>query len=361
LVRLKKNIFFQVIVLITSLFLTEVPAVITGQCSDCHTMHNSQNGAEMVDYTYGSETSDAKDYLLRGTCLGCHAQGGVNMVATINGNNVPQVYHADASGDLAGGNFAYILGIKGSGASDAKGHNVIDFGNYEGTLSSPPGHHDPDGIGVNITCAGLKGCHGTRKEGKGIYGSHHNNVDGKLTTADYAYNSYRFLTGVKGLEDADWEKTESVSDHNEYFGAATPMTFSGNCNICHDAEGVQPSNQTISGFCSTCHRMFHVTDEIGGTSSPFDRHPTDVILPGTGEYANYNGAGNPYSLLTPLARTTVPDTPGSTVNPGTDVVMCLSCHAAHGTDNADMLRWNYKSSTLSTALSGCNVCHTSKN
>ncbi|UCD34448.1 MAG: hypothetical protein JSU90_09120 [Nitrospiraceae bacterium] len=336
-------------------------AEITGQCTNCHTMHNSQNGAPMVSYTYGAESTGPKEYLLRGSCLGCHAQGGASSVATVNGNTVPQVYHTDPTGDLAGGNFAYILGTKGSGASDAKGHNVIDFGNVESTLPSPPGHHDPDGIGVAITCAGIQGCHGTRKDGEGIKGAHHKNVSGKLDTANQPGNSYRFLDHIKGLEDADWEKTESVSDHNEYFGASTPPTYSGNCTICHQATGIYPSNGTISGFCGTCHRQFHVTDSIGGdTSSPFTRHPTDVVLPNSGEYSGYNGAGNPYSLLAPLARTTLPDSAGSTVNPGVDVIMCLSCHGAHATDNADMMRWNYQSGTLATALSGCTVCHTAK-
>lgn len=361
LIRLKYYIFLPVIIMLVGVSSVEIQAVITGICSNCHTMHNSQNGAAMVSYIYGSETTDAKDYLLVGTCLGCHAQGGASMVANVNGNDTPQVYHTDAAGDLAGGNFAYIIGTKGSGASDAKGHNVIDFGNTEETLSSPPGHHDPDGIGINITCAGVAGCHGIRKSGGGINGNHHRNVDGKLTTADQAYNSYRFLTGVKGLEDSDWQKTKSVSDHNEYFGANTPMTYSGNCNICHNPSGIRPSNNTMSGFCGTCHRAFHVTDQIGGTTSPFMRHPTDIILPNSSEYTSYNGVGNPYSLIAPVARTAVPDNPGSTVSLGTDVVMCLSCHAAHATDNADMMRWNYKSTTLSAAISGCNVCHTAKN
>ena len=355
---LKKYIVFFGI-LFPAFIPLEVFAVITGQCSDCHTMHNSQSGTPMVSYLYGSETADPKEYLLRGTCLGCHAQGTSSMIATINGNDVPQVYHTDATGDLAGGNFAYILGAKGTGASDAKGHNVIDFGNPEDTLTSPPGHHDPDGIGVNITCAGIAGCHGVRTSSGGIKGSHHRNVDGKVDVADQAYNSYRFLYNVKGLEDVDWEATESTADHNEYFGATTPMIYGGNCNICHSPQGIRPANGTISGFCGTCHREFHVTDGIGGdTNSPFSRHPTDMILPNSGEYTGYTT----YSLLAPIARTTaVPDNPGSVVNPGLDVVMCLSCHSAHATDNADMMRWNYRSSTLSTAISGCNVCHTSRN
>jgi predicted CXXCH cytochrome family protein len=40
--------------------------------------------------------------------------------------------------------------------------------------------------------------------------------------------------------------------------------------------------------------------------------------------------------------------------------MCLSCHGAHATDYYKILRWDYRSSVLSTAISGCIVCHTSK-
>ncbi len=369
------TIFKNYIPFVISIFLlfiisADSSADITGHCSDCHTMHNSQDGAAMVTFLYGAETSDSQEYLLRGTCLGCHARGP-NMVATVNGNDVPQVYHTDATGDLAGGNFAYILGIKGTGASDNKGHNVVDFGNVESTLTEPPGHHSPSTIGVNLTCAGIRGCHGVRhSQTGGIQGSHHKNINGKLTVADEPGNSYRFLMGVKGLEDDDWEKTESVSDHNEYFGKISPLTYSGNCGICHKASGVYPDSGTISGLCNTCHRNFHVIDTGSGSSgtygigtdnsSPFLRHPTDVILPNSGEYADYNGPGNQYSLTVPVARTTVPDNAVSTVSPGTDVVMCLSCHAAHGSDNDDMMRWNYRSATLATALSGCNVCHTAK-
>ncbi|MCG2708765.1 MAG: hypothetical protein L6246_00355, partial [Thermodesulfovibrionales bacterium] len=72
--------------------------------------------------TYGGGTGP-NSCLTRGTCFGCHGMGPTKTV-TIGGSVIPQVYHTDASGDLAGGNFAYILGAKGSGASDAKGHNI---------------------------------------------------------------------------------------------------------------------------------------------------------------------------------------------------------------------------------------------
>lgn len=347
---------------------------VTGPCSGCHTMHNSQDSNVMVTYTYGSETTDSKEYLLIGTCLGCHAEGSSNIV-NIGGNSVPQVYHpAGAGDDLAGGNFAYILGTKGGGASDNKGHNVSDFGDVDNMLDIPPGQHiDESGIGTDLTCAGAKGCHGKRGPETGMVamkGAHHNNSCGQCDNPTDTNDSYRFLKFVAGLENNGsykWQNKD-YSNHNEYLGQTSPVTFSA-CSQCHHgSDGIYPeNNDTISGFCGTCHGNFHLLsgigdDGIGGnTDSPFKRHPTDVLLPGSGEYSDYNGGTNQYSVLAPVARTTVPASIGTTVSPGSDVVMCLSCHAAHATDNPDMLRWNYRSSSLSTALSGCNVCHTSKN
>ena len=378
-----KNVERHIVLLITAIvILISFPLVsmsaMSGQCSNCHTMHNSQGGQPMVTYTYGSETNDAKPYLLRGTCLGCHAMGTGNKIESLSGSEVPQVLHTDPSGDLAGGNFAYLLGLKGSGADDSKGHNIVDFGNPDDTLSQPPGRrHDINNISTYFSCAGSMGCHGQRGgAGSGLQalnGAHHRNAGPVLDTADNIYNSYRFLHGVKGLENngqnnssTKWQNYDA-SNHNEYYGATTPMDFDvTGCSTCHTSPGqnVKPANNTMSGFCATCHGYFHLLDSGGGregigddTVSPFIRHPTDVILPNSGEYSSVSA----YSVITPVARTTVPSTIGSTVTPGSDVVMCLSCHGAHATNYYKILRWDYKSSTLSTAISGCANCHTDKN
>jgi predicted CXXCH cytochrome family protein len=297
-------------------------------------------------------------------------------IVSIGGSDFPQVIHRDPVGDLAGGNFAYILGTKGSGASDSKGHNVIDIGNIDDTLTAPPGQwHDHQIRNTNFTCAGARGCHGTRGPSlssglRNMGGTHHNNVDGKLNTANNVYDSYRFLLGVQGLENpgaSRWQNW-SATDHNEYFGKSFPLS-GGSCNNCHivgPSNIVSPASRTISGFCGTCHGNFHWLDDpnsvdggIGGdTISPFTRHPTDIVLPNSGEYASYTT----YSVEAPIARQVVPDNPSNTVTPGTDVVMCLSCHAAHATDNPDMLRWDYATMIAGGGGSGgCFTCHTTKN
>lgn len=339
-------------------------AQISGQCSNCHTIHNRQDGSPM---NYDNSTTP-NELLLRGSCLGCHAQSTASNIV----NGVPQVLHTNAF-DLAGGNFGYMLGTKGSGADDTKGHNIADFGNADDALTEPPGaDHNMNPFPDNFTCAGSGGCHGERERGGGpvglnsLNGAHHQNLGGQLNTADEVYNSYRFLIGVKGYENNgayQWENRDA-SNHNEYFGATAPVSGTA-CSNCHysisgGGSGVKPANATMSGFCATCHGYFHFLDDPDGigadTTSPFIRHPTDVILPNSGEYALYTS----YDVTTPVGRTAVPSSMSNTVSPGSDVVICLSCHAAHGTDNYKMLRWDYTNTTLSTAISGCSNCHTDK-
>ncbi len=337
-------------------------AKVTGDCVNCHTMHNSQGGVTM--------NGQASPYrlLVRSECLGCHAIGGAQRIATFAGQDTPQVYHTDPV-DLAGGNFAYITGDKGSGG-DTKGHNVVDFGDPEGTHTLAPGaRHLMANLVANLTCSGGYGCHGVRlNQPTGVAsmkGAHHGDVDGKCDEASETYDSYRFLRGVKGLENTGTSKWQNASstDHNEYFGATTPMSDPA-CTSCHPtAHGpglsIKPANQTMSGLCATCHWYFHSVDGIGGdTTSPFTRHPSDVVLPSVGEYAAYTT----YDKSAPVARTTVPDSPGSSVTPGTDVVMCLSCHMAHASNFDDLLRWDYSSIIAGGGSSdaGCFVCHTTK-
>ncbi len=348
---------------------------IRGICSDCHTMHNSQNNAAM---TFDG-SAIPNDNLTRGGCFGCHAQSGTSPTVSLGTDTLPQVMHSGAT-DLAGGNFGYITGLKGSGAADNKGHNIRDLTGTDAVLYAPPGgirqfFHDTGGnVNTdNLTCAGTNGCHGYRYAGssypEGISGAHHNNVDGQLDLATEPANSYRFLMGVKGFESADWQENGSAANHNEYYGLLAPVRLgcggAGELS-CHGSGGVQPPDGTMSQFCATCHGNFHTlgtatSDGVGSASaSPFIRHPTDLALPATGEYSGYTV----YNLQAPVARTTVPAASSSSVTPGSDAVMCLSCHVAHASDYPSMLRWDYTTMIAGNAGAasgtGCFVCHTTK-
>jgi predicted CXXCH cytochrome family protein len=90
---------------------------------------------------------------------------------------------------------------------------------------------------------------------------------------------------------------------------------------------------------------------------------TAIVLPASGEYTAYTT----YDPEVPVAR---PDAavlsgyagPSSQVTPGTDKVMCLSCHRAHGSPYKDMLRWDYGTMNVGSGLTGgCFKCHSTKN
>lgn len=358
-------------------------SVVHGPCVNCHTMHNSQAGAPMN--WDGSSTPN--ETLLRGGCIGCHGRGTNNNIEF--DGTTPQVLHTNAI-DLAGGNFAYITGAKSQDSSDlgatkdTVGHNVIDLGDgfKEDTIpqnanSYPPGDEFGNyGNGLTrdtFTCAGKFGCHGDRTtEGSfaAIRGSHHvNDSVLKFGTINEGAQggttglSYRFLKGVKGGEDSDWQATVAANDHNEYKGA-----------INRGSEGTisTPAGGTISGLCAECHGNFHGTGSGDiGTGSPWLRHPTDIVLPNDAskEYQYYNGCAGggakcTYSIDAPVARATIPNSVSSELTPGNDdsIVMCLSCHKVHASANADILRWNYEDINAGGGSENarCFICHTTK-
>jgi nitrate/TMAO reductase-like tetraheme cytochrome c subunit len=331
-----------------------VSAMASGSCSNCHTMHNSQGGQAN---TFDSSATPNAD-LVKGTCTGCHAQHSESNVVTIDISRIPQVYHTNAT-DLAGGNFSYINGTKGSGSSVAKGHNVhfaISALDADDILSAPPGDEFTTGItNNNFTCAGQYGCHGDRanatSELSAVKGAHHAN-DSTINGTTLG-TSYRFLKGVKGVENNatyGWQNY-SATYTNKYKGVNGPDA---------DASKTSPgTNGTISGFCSECHGKFHGSGSNGhGTSSAWLRHPTDILLPNSGAYAAYNPL-TAYDATVPVAFTN----PASPTR-ATSVVACLSCHGVHGTDYPDILRWDYSTMNAgnggAASGTGCFKCHSDK-
>ncbi|MBW1676920.1 MAG: cytochrome c3 family protein [Deltaproteobacteria bacterium] len=344
-----------VLILLLILFLPgNSSAKVTGVCSNCHTMHNSQGGSEMQT-GFGS-TSGEKATLLRvNGCLGCHAS--TDSAEWKNSLGAPIVYSSTGvpSNPLAGGNYYWVMNT-----GDGYGHNPVEIGNPDG-LSDPPGiPHSVTG-GFDLRCSGGNtGCHGDRYLDDSIAGFHHQNEGGTLTTANTVANSFRGILKVKGAEDPDWEQAPA-SAHNLYSGATSPPDPDTviTCRACHDGFGTLPYD-TISGFCGACHPHFHRLEpdmyEHGGTQNSggqWIRHPSDILLPQTGEYNGYPT----YSAEAPVGYTDVSDPTRATA-----VVTCLSCHRAHGSPYPDMLRWDYTGMNAGggTNTTGCFTCHTEK-
>jgi predicted CXXCH cytochrome family protein len=376
-----KKVLIGCIAIVSLLLVTYSSSyAIQGACVNCHTMHNSQNGTRMADQDtpYG--------YLLRAGCISCHT----GATSETNSYTAPIVFHTTApagqgaNNTLAGGDFYWVA--TGYGGIDSKGHNVSGLATQEASpMNAPPGFDSGAtssfGFGtVGITwasnqlnCAGTYGCHGNHSalgDFPGIKGAHHGNTGGTATRAGQSGapttvgSSYRFLGGIRGLEQSQWNWNETASSHNEYFGV-------DDTSLRSQTNAAYVNKDTISFLCAECHGFFHSRIDDTTLNTPWLRHPTDIVLGrGAGtEYYSYNpDAANVYSLEAPVARPSVPATSSSTVAPGNysgdtgAIVMCLSCHRAHGSNQAHLLRWDYTTMIAGTGTThtGCFTCHTTK-
>jgi predicted CXXCH cytochrome family protein len=387
--KMKKILLTSCMVFIAMALVYGNAEAVTGACSNCHTMHDSQDNANEGD-------AGALTQLLKAGCVTCHTgphgSGGDGRNDSYSAPVVLDTVDPSTQGGtatLAGGDFYWV-----NAGSDAKGHDVIDLPGISGVDSNigitPPGWDQGATTGKTIdsktlqvtggagwssqlTCAGTFGCHGTRDAAgfSGLTGAHHGNAGtaDQVTAPTTIAGSYRFLGGILGLEHTNHNYNESASAHNEYYGADDTSAERDD-----DATTTYANDDTMSFFCAECHGMFHgkVVASAAAISSPWVRHPTDIVMPNSGAFDDYNSdnddntAGN-YSLVAPVARGAVPAAASATVTPGATtstgaIVMCLSCHRAHGSPEDDLLRFTYSSMTVGGgSTTGCFVCHTDKN
>ena len=327
-------------------------AKVTGQCDNCHTMHNSQNGSDLA----GGPNAT----LLVSNCVGCHSSNTSSTTYALGGCAVPVVYYTGGSAPsehLAGGNFYWVADAGGN--DDAKGHNVYGIAGQDSQITAAEG---APGGGINC---GTAYCHATLaveqtlipELGSGCQGCHLNvmhHADDSAEVVGSTGGYYRFLSGhmsgvncgVEGIEDSDWHATKAPNDHNEYLGNVGNKTGSAN---------LMTLGNTMTGYCCGCHGNFHKQQSDGA----WVRHPSDAVIPNSGEYIGYTV----YDPNVPVARTAL-SAVSANVEPGKDLVMCLSCHRPHGSPYPDMLRWDYNLMSAGTtgagAGNGCFVCHSNK-
>jgi predicted CXXCH cytochrome family protein len=340
------------------------------RCAGCHV---TPGQAELLPLFSGNQG-----------CIYCHSSsassttyelelGGGPPVETIT---VPVVNYtgstlADDAHTLAGGNFFWVQ------TEDSKGHNIFTEdanhtmapGSAVGCDSIPGMCHQNLHQTNTLGMPGLQGRQGCTKchmltddmdynEPKGF---HHaddtvyvvvgGDLQDPITDEDFD-GFFRFLHGhqsgdnhgVCGIEDSDWQDSSGPGDHNEYLGFQTSLASAGSFSV---------TGHTVTSFCSGCHGNFHIQECLPGEQPPcygdWKRHVSGAVLPDSGEFALYTT----FDPDAPVAR---PDFtgwtgPSSTVNPGTDLVNCLSCHRAHGSPYPKMLRWD---------MSGCKTCHANK-
>ena len=338
------------------------PAKVSGPCVNCHTMHNSQGGSPMAyKLSGGSKVPSAQvnEGLLITDCIGCHqgtnSGGSLPFVLDIGSANYGTT--GTEGNTLAGGNFHWV-----SLGADRTGHNVSGITAQDATLVvTPPGGTAMAG---QLTCAGTLGCHGKSSVAtptQAIMGGHHGK-DGTIAWQDgtTVARSYRFLNGIQGLEDSDFEFQPTVSAHNKYYG------------VDRTSE-IETASGSISSLCARCHGNFHNGSNKMAAGSfgagVWLRHPVDFDMSraaSSTEYTTYNsgtGTANPYSVVAPVATYSNSTGVNTSVYSAADdaIVMCLSCHRAHGTPYDAIMRWDYKKWPQAGGYNGCAVCHTTKN
>lgn len=297
-----------------------VAGSVSGVCSNCHTMHNSQAGVAMLSGL--ANGAAAQPMLLAGTgCVGCHASADDNNSSgkPTGAGKAPQVDNNGTSGYvLNGGYFTKVA----SGA-DSVQHNVVGITTHDGTLSTAPGGSLAT---VGFTC---ESCHTAQ--------GHHKT----------ATNKYRMLEGT-----------------NATIGQTSPKDY-GAVSVATAKVGTRSEviyNATaMNGFCAGCHATFHNSAEGTGT---WTRHPTDVAVVVNGSSStsivNYYNNADTDSVVVGYAGATKATTPTAAAATINATVMCISCHVPHGGPYADLLSFNY---TLVTAgsnaagLGGCEKCH----
>ena len=356
-----KRLIFSIAFIVLIMTLSGLSrAMVTGECSNCHTVHNSQHGNDMQ--TGYAESSSAKANLLRANnCLGCHASsentwdgvGGAPIVY-----NVSEPNYGENDEGLAAGNFYYTTTASGASGATSRGHSLDCVGSTDDTTplsdqraSCGSGCHMPDGLSTN----GCESCH---------FPAHHKGTSyGGWTDADTGY--YRFLGpvpdpdggatghlwGIRGYEDNDWQKSTTSINHNEYSGEEKTTDYF-----------------SISHFCAGCH--YESSEPVNCkyfSTGDSTYHKANMILPA--DYTNWDGyresgdsdSPGDYHPLLPIARkniTSYTSPSNIVVYNANDTLMCLSCHRAHASPYDKMLRWDYVGSAwIDLPDESCKGCH----
>jgi hypothetical protein len=295
---------------------TASAGLMSGTCVDCHTMHDSVDGTAQGDLT------GPKNQLLKWNgCVGCHATGTANDGSgrSTVAPKAPQVN--DATTNMAAG--GYFVGA--TTLPNPNGHDVADMDYTMGVYATA---NAPGGSFVLATTSfNCTDCHGE------AVGGHHKYAAATSARTGVAGSSYRMLR-------ADTSNNGTMSA-NYVANTRTDGNYVPNAD--YDAASTDL-------FCADCHGGFHGltnTDSVGDGSGAWIRHPTGVETSTYGD--SYTGAA---------AMPTGNDTGVGNES----LVMCLSCHAAHSTANADMLRFNYTTMLAGdgTNNGGCETCHGSK-
>ena len=335
------------------------------ECEGCHSMHSPTSASHLLK---GSDDSS--------TCLNCHDN---------TTDTAPNGYHistsdaarstANPTGQLPvqrtpGGDFGWLKvtyswvdsGTNVVESGDSHGHNIIakDFGytiEQDPDLATSPGGSFP---ATQLGCPSCHDPHGkARKLSDGTFaatgapiiasGSYNNSP---VPAAGQAVGVYRILWGAASPHQP------SNTSFTTYPVAIAPSTYNRTeaSTQTRVAYGGGTLTNDWGAWCGGCHTSFNTTMKNL-------KHPIDVALTAevVSNYNTYVSSGimsgtsaTAYLSLVPFAEATE-DTFSATAlkahaktdnsylnGPSTnDAVTCVSCHRAHASGFAEMLRFYY--------------------
>lgn len=373
-------------------------------CTDCHTLHNSENGATVNQSGQGG-TQLNRELLKRGDwtdmCLSCHTEGS-NTSSTVllsgvenTGWVAPPVMSINGTytGSMPAGDFYFSKNDakKGHNPSYTKGADLTGAGTSllmpaDATLKALP----PGGTSITDKEWSCHSCHGMHSRFSDTYSAWRQlkrKVNGKVVTGSETAGTVETSGGTSGTTTAGYEPIMSNS-RGDIQG--TTYKFSrADSNPLEGADLMLAESDTnknvyrggFSSFCSACHGDFHGgTGETRATDNAktnigqtWQRHPTNVKLNETSIVQTNNGSstsGAKYGITTytkvvsnaqstnpnpvgydwryPLVQDNADFTVKSTVAAwsnastalGTSRIMCLTCHKAHASKFDNMTRWD---------------------
>lgn len=304
-----------------------------GHCDACHTMHNSaDNPASGTTNNLLLKGTDASS-----TCLNCHGNGGTGY----------HIMSADGSAVNQGGDFYwmtkdYTVIVRGNPVLFSKndhGHNVIasDF-----LMDVDPDNATAPGGTYPAASLGCESCHdphgkvngGTANGGLPI------SVSGSYGAADPTdgsiHGNYRLLGD-----------TTYAPPGGSTFGAAAPIARA--TNVSGSSYGAMVDyGSGMSEWCGNCHGLY-LNDS--------HKHPAGNGEQLNGQASNYNSyvatgdfTGDQTTSYDGLVPFEQGETDGSLLTGGimsagpdsTSNVMCLTCHRAHSSANANAGRWDFE-------------------
>ena len=348
------------------------------RCEGCHTMHNSLNGTAMRT-AGGMVQFQAGPWLLQGAdsssaCLNCHGTGtstssyhvSTEGAVDSTGGQLPNQY-------TPGGDFSWIRTTANSVGS-SRGHNIIAAGfGYvmDSRLTAAPGGT------YSAAALGCTGCHNphgqTRRIADGTYvnpalGSAVAPIEesgsyGAVPPAGFAVGAYRLLGGAGYVPKADASITFTANPPAAVSPSSYNRTDTGAGGQTRVAYG-----SGMSEWCANCHSGIHLTTAYTSGTAGL-RHPAgnNAVLGAIA--ANYNAyvksgdltgvQATSYNSLVPFEEQTTDyavllshagSSNASTVGPdATSTVSCVSCHRAHASGFASMVRYDLADALITDA------------